>query len=183
MKNKISKGDRRGGRLKGFAFYSVLLILGFLTSCGSSGDLRNANVNSYNDLQNLVVVQKEFAIENQWANPMGGNRVDLIGNTNYIRINGDRVELFLPYFGVRHSGGAYNSEGGIKYEGPIENLQIEERDGKSINVTFKGRQGSEDLDFLITLFPGGSAITNVNSSERQSISYQGRLKVLPEQSL
>ena len=140
----------------------------------------NADLKSYDDLKDIVIDKKMFAVENQWANPMGVAQVDLMGNSNYIRFKGDSVKLFLPYFGVRHSGGGYNSVGGIKYEGPLENFKIKENTGKSISLEFEGDQGSENLRFLMTLYPGGSTITNVNSSERQSISYRGRLKELPQ---
>lgn len=161
---------------------AVVILLILFSSCGTTDNLSNADVSTYEELETIVKERKAFSIENQWASPMSGERVNLIGNANYIRMNGDRVEIFLPYFGVRHSGGAYNAEGGIKYEGPVKNLRFEENP-RNIVVKFEGEQGSEDLDFMITIFPGGNSITNVNSSERQSITYQGKMKELPEQKM
>lgn len=176
--------NRKALKTTGLVLFTVLIIMMMLVvSCGTSNNLGNADVSTYEELERIIINRKDFEIENQWANPMSGNMINLIGNANYIRINGDRAEIFLPYFGVRHSGGAYNAEGGIQYEGPIQNLEFEENLGRSITMTFEAENGSEDLDFLITFFPGGNTITNVNSSERQSISYQGKMKKLSEENL
>ena len=147
--------------------------------CGTS---KNTTSNQDFDALINLVNSRNFEIEHEWARPLSGNTINLLGNPNYIRMKGNQVDLFLPYYGVRQSGGGYGSgEGGIKYVGPAEKLVIEEnRDQNSILLKFEGRQGTEDLQFFITLLLGGSAHTSVNSSERSSISYSGNLKALPE---
>lgn len=183
IKNQVMIKEKIKGVRRAWSYLAILVMLSlFMSSCGTTDNLSRADVSTYEELERIVKERKAFAIENQWASPMSGERVNLIGNSNYIRMNGDRVEIFLPYFGVRHSGGAYNAEGGIKYEGPVKNLRFEENP-RNIVVKFEGQQGSEDLNFMITMFPGGNTITNVNSSERQSISYQGKMKELPEQKM
>lgn len=156
-------------------FCSVLLLI---YSCGSS---QNADkIQEYDELLDLVN-SREFMVENEWLQPLTGSRVNLIGNTNYMRFKNDRVDLFLPYYGERHSGGAYDREGGIEYEGPLKNLEIEENpDGRKIQMSFEGQQGSENLWFSLTMFPNGKVDTSVRSSQRNSISYDGELKPLPE---
>ena len=157
----------------------LVFCFGLLASCGSS----NASFNEadYNDLKQLVN-SRNFKIENEWANPQGGSQINLIGNPNYIRFKQDSVEIFLPYFGVRHSGGGYGGEGGIKYEGPIENLQITENSDKgNIQLEFEGHQENELLEFFIQLYSNGNALTSVNSSQRSTISYQGNVEKLPEE--
>lgn len=164
--------------LRGF----LTLILIFISmSCGSTKNTGNAD-----DLQNFeqlrqLVNSREFEIENDWAVPLRLTTINLIGNTNFIRFKGDSVEVFLPYFGVRQSGGGYGSSGGIIYEGPAEDLYIEEDMAKnSILIKFEGRQGSEHLQFIITLFQKGNASTSVNSTERDPISYWGDVRALTD---
>lgn len=154
---------------------SLLLML--LISCGSGKNAGFSQVNDYEELRE-VVYNGEFEIENQWAHPLNGSMIDLIGNPNYIRMKNDSVDLFLPYFGVRHMGGDYGGrEGGIKFKGVAEELQISEAENNSkIEIEFEAEEGTENYDFRITLFPNGNATTYVTSSERNSISYRGLVK-------
>lgn len=149
----------------------IVLVLGIFISCGSSGSsIDNAEFNELKDL----VDSRNFRIENDWANPMGGNRINLIGNPNYIIFKGDSVDVYLPYFGVRHSGAGYNGEGGIKYTGLYDELKINEKPNKGrIELEFSARNKTEMLDIYIKLYPGNKSTTNINTSQRATISYDG----------
>lgn len=161
----------------------IFLSLGFLLACGGTREQREQK--DLQDLEELMelVESREFEIENDWAIPLGGGRVNLIGNPNSITFKGDSVEVYLPYFGVRHSGGDYGGRnGGIKFEGPLEELVVrEDKVKKNIFLTFERRRGTEDYDFLIRLYPNRTAYISVNSSQRNSISYQGEIKKLKEE--
>lgn len=149
----------------------VITMIFFLVSCGSTKETEG----ELDDFRELVETG-EFQIQNNWALPMGGGNINLIGNPNFIRFEGDSVDIFLPYFGVRHSGGGYGTQGGIEYEGPAEDLYITEGENNEILLNFEGEQGSENLNFSVTLYPNGNAYTTVTSSQRQSINYRGELK-------
>lgn len=162
---------------------SVLLSIGvalLLFACGGAQDA--VRPQNFEELKELAE-GREFEIENEWAMPLGGNNVNLIGNPNFIRFKGDSVDIFLPYFGVRHFGGTYGGrDGGIIYEGPAEDFSIDAEEEKNrVVLKFEGRHENEDLEFIITLFPGGNAYTSVNSSQRSNISYRGEVKELPEE--
>ncbi|MFN4764014.1 DUF4251 domain-containing protein [Gillisia sp. Q332] len=160
----------------------VPFILLLVLACG--GVKNSGSAEAVKDFQELseLVNSREFEIENEWLSPLGGSMINLIGNPNYIRFKGDSVAVFLPYYGVRHSGGGYGRDGGITYKGPAKNLNITEDKGrKNILLNFEGKENNENLEFFITLFPGGSATTSVSSSQRQSISYRGKVKALPEE--
>ncbi len=160
----------------------VSFILLLMLACG--GVKNSGSVGDVKDFEKLseLVNSREFEIENEWLMPLGGSMINLIGNSNFIRFKGDSVNVFLPYYGVRHSGGGYGRDGGINYKGPAKNLNITEDKGRNnILLNFEGREGNENLQFFITLFPGGSATTSVNSSHRESISYRGDIKALPKE--
>lgn len=156
-------------------FLIVICLSGLLVSCGSAN---RGNSNSAEYQQMLERVQDlEFTIENEWANPVKYSRVNLLGNPNYIRFEGDSVDVFLPFFGERQSGGGYGSEGAIQYEGPLQDLRIEERPGKNeVILFFRANNKTENLSFRITIFPNGNTHTSVNSSERDQIDYDGEIK-------
>ncbi len=163
---------------KGIAAIFIIILVSVLSfSCGSSV---NRDTAADENLQQLIS-ERHFEIENDWAMPLRGSQINLIGNTNYIRFKNDSVDLFLPYFGVRHTGGGYNSEGGIKYEGIARNLDFSQDKDSNTVISFEGRRKSESLDFRIVLYPNMKAYTNVTSSERDPISYRGEVHQRKEQ--
>ena len=97
-----------------------LIILGFMAilwSCGSTEDAANASLK--NQLLDNLVAQKSFKIESEWAQPMNtnamnsvassglllpgnsGSNISLIGNPNYLKVEGDTISAYLPFFGIR----------------------------------------------------------------------------------
>mgnify|MGYP002795035044 CR=1 FL=1 len=165
----------------GFNFLAPFILL-LILSCG--GMKQSGSEENLKDFQKLseLVNSREFEIENEWLMPLGGSMINLIGNPNYIRFKADSVDVFLPYFGVRQSGGGYGGNGGITYTGPVKDLEISEgAANKNIQLNFSGKHNSENLEFFITLYQGGSVTTLVSSSQRQSISYRGNVKPLPEE--
>ncbi|GAA4323454.1 hypothetical protein GCM10023115_52200 [Pontixanthobacter gangjinensis] len=132
----------------------------------------------FNELSQLVESGK-FEIENTWAIPLGGGNINLIGNPNSIEIMGDSVEVYLPYFGVRQSGGSYDGEAGIKLKDKIRNLKVDEDPTKGkIDFKFETSQNTENLNFIISLYSNNKARTQVISSQRTSISYDGIISKL-----
>ena len=157
---------------------SILIVL-ILTACGGTNTA--VSDEKYKELEELIS-SKEFIIENNWAYPTGGGNINLIGNPNHIKLKNDSIDIYLPYFGVRQSGGTYgSSEGGIKYEGLVRNLEITERANKgNIEIKLEANQDSEDLDFILTLYPNKKVRTYVISSQRTTISYEGVLSKIEE---
>ncbi|MAM19255.1 MAG: DUF4251 domain-containing protein [Christiangramia sp.] len=153
--------------------FAVLMSI-FLNSCGSSEKLNDQQVAE-------LISSKEFEIENDWAMPMRAGNINLIGNPNFIRFQTDSVSIFLPYFGVRQTGGGYGNANGIEYEGPVKNLKISENVNSAYRqIQFEGNNGTENLKFSILIFENGKTNTNVTSSQRDAISYRGRISHLPE---
>lgn len=152
----------------------IIIPLLLLQGCGSSIDASKVAETKQ------LLGNREFEIQHEWANPMGGGRINLIGNPNFIRFKKDSVNLFLPFFGERFAGGGYNGEGGIVYNGPLKDLKISSENKDSQVFKFSTRQETEDLNFTITIFPEGKVNTRVNSSHRSFISYQGKVGELKE---
>ena len=159
--------------------FGLVLCAVLLISCG--GNRGTGTAENFENLEQLTG-DGRFAIEHEWALPMRGSMIDLIGNTNFIRFQGDSVNLFLPYFGVRQSGGGYGSEGGLEYEGLAENLSLKKSSkGNSMILKFEADRGTENLDFIITLFADGTANTSVTSSQIDPISYRGHIRELQKE--
>ncbi len=157
-----------------FSFIITFCIAIFFAACGSTNQTPEDAL-AYRSMVERIN-NLDFEIENDWANPARYQRMNLIGNPNHIRVKGDSVNIFLPFFGVRHSGG-YRGDGAVIYEGIMENLKIEENERKGeIRMSFEGSHKSENMDFDITIFPNGRTTTYFSSSQRDRITYDGELK-------
>lgn len=102
-----------------------IIILGLLfMSCGSKKTIA-IQERAYLDLGQLVE-EKNYNITSNWALPMltsgmmavsnagllppGSNigRIDISSTRNHLKIAGDSVSAYLPYYGERQMGGSYN---------------------------------------------------------------------------
>ena len=121
---------------------------------------------------------------NQIAARQGGNasRINLIGNPNYLKVKGDSVLAFLPYFGQRQRGGGYNNDGGgIKFEGIPKNYEVtKNNENQRQDIRFDINENSENFSVLVSIFPNLNTTINVNSTQRSPISYDGKAKPISE---
>ncbi|NNK10229.1 MAG: DUF4251 domain-containing protein, partial [Flavobacteriaceae bacterium] len=128
--------------------YYLIITVTLILSCGSVAD-KSPSESSIKALDNLVA-SKSIEIEADWAFPLmtqgitsvansglflpgsNANRIDLMGNSNYLRIMGDSIDVSLPYFGERQIGGRYaDSDVGIKVKGEPREYQVEKVEKKN----------------------------------------------------
>ncbi len=173
----------------------LILALGLfsLVSCGSSREA------SSEDLARLdkLIEDRYFEIENKWAMPLATNsmnqianagllppgdtasQINIQGDSNYFKFEGDTVSAELPYFGERQMGGGYNQDTGIKFKGVPEDLEIiNEEDKNHYTINFNISEETENYQISLRLYPNLNALIHVNSSNRFTINYRGNLKEL-----
>ena len=181
------------------SFKSLLLVLicfGLAISCGSSS--RVAEGNGGMEPLDTLMSTKNFEIRSNWAMPLATNsmnslanaglfppgssagQINLIGNPNYVKVIGDSLSVYLPYFGERQMGGGYDSDGaGIDFEGIPEKLEITKNEEKQrYDIRVKMKDDSENFILTIILFPNLTSTINVNSSQRFPIRYSGSVQSL-----
>lgn len=172
-------------------------ILVMLASCGSTSKVKYSpeKINAFHKL----ISERNFEIEADWAlptnsmslqnvfnalMPIGTNasRINLIGTPNYFRVKSDTVTANLPYYGERQMGGGYNTrDNGIIFETVPENLKINYNEAKAqYEIKFSANQNSESYNVNLVVYPNLTSIININSNQRFSISYEGRIKGIIE---
>ncbi len=153
-----------------------------------------------------IQLQKEFSqttafkITSNWANPMPttsmnalsnsgliapGNsigRFDISQNSNYLTIDGSKIDVFLPFYGERQMGVSRNNDdNSISYKGDIDNLTVKFNEKKKVySISFSMKKSTESFDVTIDLFQNLNTRISINSSHRTSISYDGTAEELPE---
>ncbi|MEL4457279.1 DUF4251 domain-containing protein [Lutimonas vermicola] len=125
-----------------------------------------------------LIESEKYDFEADWANAQQGGRINLTTNPNFIKINKDSANIFLPYFGNLYSGtSAITGNSGIEFEGLMKDYTMTADDNKKkISVTFSAISKNEQYDFTLSFFKNGKTLVNVNSNYRSNIKYDGMTK-------
>ena len=127
-------------KMKLFHLFVCLSML-VLTACNSTKTvISQENLDAFNNL----VASQNFEIESDWLYPQasmalqqvlnsgilsGGNNansVSLIGNSNFLKISGDSISSYLPFYGERQMNVSYGgSDSTIEFEGTVKNYKAE----------------------------------------------------------
>ena len=174
------------------AIFSAFCTAIFLVNCGSTS--KSADNRRNGEQLERIIDEGSYEIISDMALPMmtnglnslsnaglfppGSNagQVNLIGNPNYVRVIGDSVSVYLPYYGERQMGGGYNNDGpGIQFDGIPTNMKVvENTDKQRYEISFQMKRTSEQFNVNMFIFPNLSTAINVNSNQRFPIRYQGR---------
>ncbi|WP_411030763.1 DUF4251 domain-containing protein [Spongiimicrobium sp. 3-5] len=166
--------------MKKLAVIFVLLLVGANTLTAQSKAERKAlreekALKAYEEVKELVA-SGVFTFVGEWANPISGPRITLIGNPNHLKISEGRVDAYLPYFGVRFTGGGFGESGGVKFMGAPKNYEVVEDDKKRrIIIKFNAENKQEHYDLILTISGGGNTTISLTSSSRSSITYMGEI--------
>ncbi|MBL7472015.1 DUF4251 domain-containing protein [Robertkochia sediminum] len=164
--------------------FTALLML----SCSASKEVIKGD--EWSGFEELVTDQGiEFRAE--WAKPqqqinMGGltrvgdspNRINLLGNPNFVQVSGNKVSGQLPFFGSQ----SFN----VQFNSLDQNIAFEDATPQNMRMKFNERKNQYEISFNVTgqsntytmhmtVFPNKSAILRVNSANRSTISYEGKL--------
>ena len=173
----------------------LLIIIIGCKSADSAGKVAQAL-----ETKNLVE-NTDFEIGFTWANPLFTNeiaqisnsnllplesrsgRINLLGTANYIKKRGDSLEIYLPYYGTRQIGVQMGSNNGaIEFTGiPTDyNLEYNEKKRHS-EISFKMKEDTERYRVYVTIDANKNVQVNLNSTQRTSIKYTGKVSALKEE--
>jgi len=85
------------------------------------------------------------------------------------------IDSYLPYMGRAYSGGYNGNDSPLVFEAPIEDYSITETKKGGSKIVFKTKNKGETVEFTLSVSASGSATLNVNSTNRQNISFFGNL--------
>ena len=123
-----------------------------------------------NEVKKLVE-GKDFIFKAQTASPLGGMTRQL--TTEYdLRVIGDSMITYLPYFGRAYTAPLPGSTGGINFTSTDFAYSVSEKKkgGWEIRIT---PSGNDVRQLFLTVSESGYATLQVLSTNRQSISYNG----------
>lgn len=107
--------------------------------------------------------------------PMRGNSKTLTSNYS-VEIRNDSVFSYLPYFGVAYSI-PYGGGKGLIFNAPLSEYNVEYHKKGKVKVNFKVRNDEDSYTYNMTIYPNGSTSIQVQSVNRQPISFQGNMEL------
>ena len=173
------------------AFLAIPFLL--LAGCGASKDPLSAQAW---DRMERVVTSRNFQFRAQWAEPLqtgsmnqianaglippgsNVNRIDLTGTANYLKMEGDQVEMQLPYYGERQINQNYGRADGMEFIGPAEDIRTRKTaKNEYYDLDFNLKYKTELLQCSGRVFSGMRTILTIYSSQRNMIRYVGEVKI------
>lgn len=143
-----------------------------------------------------LVTEKNFRITSDWASPTAnsslnaiansgllgaGNtagNINLMGNTNFLKIKGDSIQADLPYYGERQMGGSYSSnDSGIKFNAIPTTFKSTKNENTLVHtISFQiSGDTNEHYNITLSLSPNWTTEIMVSSSQRTSIRFRGTI--------
>ncbi|WP_316746429.1 DUF4251 domain-containing protein [Pedobacter gandavensis] len=104
---------------------------------------------------------------------MGGGMIQLNGSQYQLIISKDSVEAYLPYYGRAYTASMNPDDSGIKFKSKKFDYKTtaKKKGGWIIDITPKDAKDVRSLSLSVS--PSGYATLNVNSLNRQPITFNG----------
>ena len=145
---------------------AVLSIL--VVSCASTKVTAEQEAAVRTNIQN-----RNFTVNVIRAIPTGSRNVNLTSPYS-IRLEGDMVYSYLPYFGRAYNI-PYGGGEGLVFEAPVSDYRVVAGKKGSQTITFTAASDAGENRFTIDVYPGGSSQVTVIPAGRQAIRYDGTL--------
>ncbi len=121
--------------------------------------------------QNLIANQ-QYVFYAQYAMPMSGRQRYLTSEYT-LTVLKDTIQCDLPYFGRAYSAPMNPSDAGIKFTSTKFDYTIDSTKKGNWKVAIKPKDAQAVQVMNLTIFSNGTASLNVNSTNRQAISFNG----------
>ncbi len=171
------------------AIGSSLIILIIAMSC-SVPQAPNKVPQTNIKIQNLVTAKTyEFQAERvtimdptvrEVMNSMRSRPMEMLDYGYFLRVEPEKITSALPYFGRAYTPrfGGTSQENGINFESKEFELKEVNSKNKSRIYSIVPKDVRYATSMLLEIFPNGRAMLNVSSSDRQMISFDGRITAI-----
>lgn len=114
-----------------------------------------------------------YEIEVDKVSPKRGNTKHLSSDYS-VKLKGDSVISYLPYFGRVYSA-PYGGSGGLDFTTLVSDYKLTYNKKGTATIKFDAKTEEDTYAFVINVFENGSASVSVSCMNRQSILFYGEL--------
>lgn len=123
---------------------------------------------------------QNFIFRAQSVTPQTGNMRQLSNDYYTLSITKDAVTSDLPYFGRAYSAPIDPTQGGMQFTSKKFDYDVQDKK-KKWEITIKTKDVNNATQMLLTVYDNGTAYLQVNSTNRQAISYNGVIEEKKQQ--
>ncbi len=165
------------------AISMAILLSGCAASSSQSGKERKTAKNEKRIEEfaktSALIESGNYVYQVQSVNPTGGSTIQTTSMYTMKATDGT-FEADLPFFGRAYQAD-YGGNGGIKFNGEPENLEIRKDARKyTISVSFSIKQPDDQFQVNLSIGSNGYGTLNITSQKRQPISYYGFISEVTE---
>ena len=125
------------------------------------------------EVKNLVE-NRTFAFIPTHAMPLGGGSIQL-SYTFEAEVRGDSIFSYLPFYGVAYHVNYGGRNSAFDFSLPLENYEME-KDGNGYRIKLEVKNKMDYITYSLFVSELGYATLNVTSTNRQAISFYGRIE-------
>ncbi len=118
-----------------------------------------------------MLVSKMFVFKAQSAWPLQGTVVQLNAGFD-MKVLGDSINTYLPYFGRAYTAG-YTNSGGINFTSTRFEYKLKDKSKGGWEIAIKPADAKDVTGLLYSISTNGFATLQVVSTNRQAISFYG----------
>ncbi|MEO6406795.1 MAG: DUF4251 domain-containing protein [Ferruginibacter sp.] len=156
-------------------FIGLVFCIALFSNCSNQIASQDMNIGSQQISLKNKIASKQFTFVAETAIPVrGGNR--MLSSPYDVQVNGDTLTSYLPYFGRSNSTSIDPSDAGIKFMSTRFSYLVSRPKNNQWDILIKPQDFSSVSQFYLTIFSNGVASLNVNSNNRDPISFQGHIK-------
>ena len=148
----------------------LLLVLAAGTACMSTSQAQENNKNFES-----ILSSKNYVFVAQSANPVGARFRQLTSEYD-LRVLGDSIVSYLPYFGRAYSAPIDPTKSALVFTSTDFDYQQTSRNKGGWIVTIKPKDVQDVRQLMLTVTEKGSASLQVISTNRQQISFNGYIE-------
>lgn len=152
-----------------------LLTIGLVSACAVSEATRQQRAERLAQLKEDIstgLAERKFQIDVNQAHPQGRGRTIHLTSSYSVRVSGDTIVSYLPFFGRAYSV-PYGGGQGLNFTGRIVSYESGVTH-KGEHIIKMGVESSEDVYvYTVSLFDNGSASVGVQPRQRSYIYFTG----------
>jgi hypothetical protein len=119
-----------------------------------------------------LINEKNFVFEAQTAYPTTGRQINLTSPYD-VRVSGDSVISYLPYFGRAFVAPINPDDAGIKFTSTRNSYNLKDKKNSGWDITILPKDTKDVRQMYLTVSEDGYASLNVISNNRQTIRFNG----------
>ena len=161
--------------MKKLAFLMIMMLS--LVACSTTRNAATQKVDAQKVAAQIAdsVNARTLKVTFNYVNPMRFP-VHYLTTEYSLRIKGDSISSYLPYFGRAYRTDYGSTESPLNFEGLAWNMDISRYKKRGYRFVFEvTNKQQESFVYNLTIFSNGNATLNVNSNDRDPISFDGEV--------